>query len=189
MLGTSHRRAIWRRQFGGPVYVDSTYDPLSRHVGIYNMPEGLEPVYIENEGSWRTPDNVFYIVMQKYTEALAVIEVRNDVVGVLAQDKMFLLHFPNVHGGAEEITPIAYTQRIICDKYKHVGYILTHQPSFLFYQWPYYLFQDSTGKLVDYNIVISEELKEAPSLSIYPTLLKTEYTGVYQLKDGTLKYI
>lgn len=189
MLQTSHNRAIWRRQFGGMIYEDVNYYPGVRQVGIYNFPSDMLDLNLGEDKPYHIPDSVFYSMMQLYSDALAVFEVRGDELAILTDQLLHLLVKPNIEAISKKTYTFRHKNPIIHKTYKHVGYIKTYQPSFLIYQWPYYLLQDTDGKIVDYDVVVTEQLQEQPPLAIYRDLINTEYDAVYKRADGTLGYV
>lgn len=179
---------LWRHISGSKIIEDS-FDLEHRRIGPYIIPDEAPVRLLPNVGSYIMPISCYYAAMRIVNGSLAVVQVSNEEVGVLTSDAFFLIVRPNVSGGYTELYETIFKQKMIVPKYRHIGYIKTWQRTQLVYQYPWYLIQDMNGNVIDYDVKLNEDIVVNPPLVLYRELIHTKYDAVYQLIDGTVKFL
>ena len=179
---------LWRRALGSKI-VEGSYDVEHRRIGPYIIPDDAPAGILPDVGNYLMPVSCYYAAMQNINGALAVVQICNDEVGVLTPHSFYLIVKPNVSGGHQELYETILRNPMQVPEYRHIGYIKTWQRSQLVYQYPWYLIQDMSGTVVDYNVTIADNVVVDPPLTLYRELIHSEHEAVYMLTDGTIKFL
>lgn len=120
--------------------------------------------------------------MQKYGNVLAVFNNNNFCLVIVTKETVeYLPYYPSDNKHRQYTFPIfSINPPIVTPNYNHIGFIKTYQKCKAIYTWPWYLLGDlTTGKIYDFNETIQGKPLENPPLSLYKSLIDTEYDAVY----------
>lgn len=171
---------LYRKTFGARI-VQSFYDYDTKMIGPYCIP--IEIQYDSqacqgNSFSWYK----YYELFNKYEDALAIFNNNNYCFVLLTKTQVLFLPYSqsDIRYRKQKLPKFDLVTPLDMPRYNHVGWIKTYQDCKAVYTWPWKLIADADTWIIDeFNCKLEGEPLLNPPLSLYKSLIDTEYSAVY----------